>query len=104
LLKRLRRGSPGLAVQPTVEAYFQTYPKSLESHAVPAFSLVSQRNLIESIKLCQSYKVTPDVREIRMPDKRRAVEQLAKLCGWNEPEKLEHGASFRRALLYSLEL
>ena len=28
-----------------------------------------------------------------MPDKLRAVEQLAKLCGWNEPEKFEHGAS-----------
>jgi hypothetical protein len=42
---------------------------------------------------CQSYKVTPEVREIRMPDKLRAVEQLAKLCGWNEAEKLEHGAS-----------
>ena len=25
-------------------------------------------------KLCQSYKVTPDIREIRMPDKLRAVE------------------------------
>jgi hypothetical protein len=47
----------------------------------------------EQSRLCQSYKVTPEVREIRMPDKLRAVEQLAKLCGWNEPEKLEHGAS-----------
>jgi hypothetical protein len=37
---------------------------------------------------------TPEVREIRMPDKLlRAVEQLAKLCGWNGPEKHEHGAS-----------
>jgi hypothetical protein len=36
---------------------------------------------------------TPEVREIRMPDKLRAVEQLAKLCGWNDPEKLEHGAN-----------
>jgi hypothetical protein len=25
-----------------------------------------------------------------MLDKLRAVEQLAKLCGWNEREKLEH--------------
>jgi hypothetical protein len=36
------------------------------------------------------YKATTEVREIRMLDKLRAVEQLAKLCGWNEPEKLEH--------------
>jgi hypothetical protein len=28
-----------------------------------------------------------------MPDKLRAIEQLAKICGWNEPEKFEHGAS-----------
>jgi hypothetical protein len=35
----------------------------------------------EQSRLCQSYKVTPDVREIRMPDKVRAVEQFAKLCG-----------------------
>jgi hypothetical protein len=27
-----------------------------------------------------------------MPDKLRAVEQLAKICGWNEPDKFEHGA------------
>ena len=46
----------------------------------------------EQSRLCQSYKVTPEVREIRMPDKLRAVE-LAKLCGFNEPEKMEieHG-------------
>ena len=37
----------------------------------------------EQSRLCQSYKVTPEIREIRMPDKLRAVEQLAKLCGWN---------------------
>ena len=30
----------------------------------------------ERSRLCQSYKVTPEVREIRMPDKLRAVEQL----------------------------
>ena len=38
----------------------------------------------EQSRLCQSYKVTPEVREIRMPDKLRAVEQLDKLCGFNE--------------------
>ena len=42
----------------------------------------------EHSKLCQSYKVTPEVREIRMPDKLRAVEQLAKLCGWNSPRNM----------------
>ena len=49
-------------------------------------------NVDEQSRLCQSYKVTSDVREIRMPDKLRAVEQLAKICGWNEPDKFEHGA------------
>ena len=47
----------------------------------------------EQSRLCQSYRITQEVREIRMPDKLRAVEQLVKLCGWNAPEKLEHGAS-----------
>ena len=28
-----------------------------------------------------------------MRDRLRAVELLAKMCGWNEPEKHEHGAS-----------
>ena len=39
----------------------------------------------------RSYKVTPEVREFRMPDKLRSVEQLAKMCGWNEPEKVRLG-------------
>jgi hypothetical protein len=43
----------------------------------------------EQSRLSQSYKTRSNVREIRMPDKLRAVEQLAKLCGWNEPEKHE---------------
>ena len=30
-----------------------------------------------------------------MPDKLRAVEQLAKLCGWNEPEKHEIERGFK---------
>jgi hypothetical protein len=38
----------------------------------------------EQSRLFQSYKGTPEVREIEMPDKLRAVEQLAKLCGWND--------------------
>jgi phage terminase small subunit len=28
----------------------------------------------------------------QMRDRLRAVEMLAKMCGWNEPEKHEHGA------------
>ena len=39
----------------------------------------------EKSRLCQSYKVTAEVREIRMPDKLAAAAQLAKLCGWHEP-------------------
>ena len=31
--------------------------------------------------------------KFELPDKLRAIEQLAKLCGWNEPEKFEHGAN-----------
>ena len=55
----------------------------------------------EQSRLCQSYKVTPEVREIRMPHKLRAVEQLAKLCGFNEPEKMEieHGYKAQQELV-----
>ena len=37
----------------------------------------------------------------QMPDKLRAVEQLAKLCGFNEPEKheIEHGYKERQELV-----
>jgi hypothetical protein len=38
--------------------------------------------------LCQSFKDTQDCSEIKLPDKLRAAETLAKLCGWNEPDKL----------------
>jgi hypothetical protein len=38
-------------------------------------------------------KETSKTIAIKMPDKLQAVEQLAKLCGWNEPEKFEHGTT-----------
>jgi hypothetical protein len=38
--------------------------------------------------LCQSYKVTGGVEEIRMPDKIAAVTQIAKMCGWHTPDKI----------------
>ena len=34
-----------------------------------------------------------EIHQIRMPDKLAAIAQLSKLCGWNEPEKLEHGTT-----------
>ena len=43
-------------------------------------------------RLCQGFKETEDCHEIRMPDKLAAAAQLAKLCGWNQPDKFEHGA------------
>lgn len=39
--------------------------------------------------LCQSFKDTKDCHEVKIPDKIRAMENLAKLCGWNAPEKHE---------------
>ncbi len=55
----------------------------------------------EQSRLCQSYKVTPEVFEIRMPDKLRAVERLVKLCGFNEPAKMEieHGYKEKQELV-----
>jgi hypothetical protein len=78
------------------EAYRQSgaHGKNADVHAA---RLTPAGTVSEQSRLCQSYKVTSEVREIRMPDKLRAVEQLAKLCGWNEPERhdVEHG--FREA-------
>ena len=39
--------------------------------------------------LCQSFKDTKDINEIKLPDKLGAITQLAKMCGWNEPDKIE---------------
>lgn len=43
-------------------------------------------------KLCQAYKHTESERSLKIPDKLRAAELLSKLCGWNEPEKVQHEA------------
>ena len=42
-------------------------------------------------RLAQSYDAKSG--KIELPNKLGAMQQLAKLCGWNEPEKFEHGAS-----------
>ena len=39
--------------------------------------------------LCQSFKDTNYANEIKLPDKLGAITQLAKMCGWNEPDKIE---------------
>jgi phage terminase small subunit len=40
-----------------------------------------------SHRLCQAHKTTADMSEVKLPDKLRAAEQLAKMMGWNEPDK-----------------
>lgn len=40
-------------------------------------------------RLAQAYRVTKHGREVRMPDKLKAVAQLAQMCGWNAPVKHE---------------
>jgi hypothetical protein len=46
--------------------------------------------------LCQAHKVTNghgwEAHEVKVPDKLGAVQQLAKMCDWNSPDKLEIGA------------
>lgn len=49
-------------------------------------------NVDEEHKLCQSFKNTEGVREIKIPDKIRAVERMAKIQGWDKPEELKHSA------------
>jgi hypothetical protein len=42
-------------------------------------------------RLAQSYDAKSG--KIELPNKLGAMQLLAKMCGWNEPEKHEHGAS-----------
>jgi phage terminase small subunit len=56
-------------------------------------------NIDEEDPLCQSFKNTPEVREIKLPCKLRSVEQLAKLLGFYAPEKVEHEAGDTLAVL-----
>lgn len=44
-------------------------------------------------KLCQSYDDTEKHSKVTIPEKLGAMNQLAKLCGWNEAEKVQLGAS-----------
>jgi hypothetical protein len=46
----------------------------------------------EASGLCQSFKHTPGVREVRLPCKLRAAELLGKMLGLNEPDKVQHEA------------
>lgn len=43
--------------------------------------------------LCQGIKQTARSSEVRIPDKIKAAERLAKMCGWDSAEKIEHGAA-----------
>jgi hypothetical protein len=43
----------------------------------------------EGDRLCHSYRHTARQRSTRMPDKLKAAEMLAKLCGWMAPEEQE---------------
>jgi hypothetical protein len=42
-------------------------------------------------RLCQSYDAKSG--KVELPSKLGAMQLLAKMCGWNAPEKHEHGAS-----------
>jgi hypothetical protein len=56
--------------------------------------------------LCQSHKVTSgdgwESHEIRVPDKLGAIQQLAKMCNWNAPEKFQVGGDTLSAYLVAL--
>jgi len=44
----------------------------------------------ELSRICQSFKQTRLVKEIRMPSKLEAIEKLSKMLGWDAPVKVEH--------------
>jgi hypothetical protein len=51
-------------------------------------------------RLCQSYDASG---KVELPSKLGAMQLLAKMCGWLEPEKHEHGASNELAELLRIE-
>jgi Terminase small subunit len=61
---------------------------------VMADQLMGTNGIAERIAELQAFlaKVIRD-ESGQMRDRLRAVDLLAKMCGWNEPEKYEHGAS-----------
>jgi hypothetical protein len=48
-------------------------------------------HVVDGDPLCQSFRTSDKGRTMRMPDKIRAAEMLAKLCGWFPTEKPEAG-------------
>jgi siderophore synthetase component len=46
----------------------------------------------EKHRLCQSYKLTAEAAEYKMPDKLRAAEQLCKILGWHAPDEVKLSA------------
>ena len=55
-----------------------------------------------SDKLCQSYKVGDGWSEVKVPDKLAAVAQLARMCGWNEPDRFELSIDPLQSLIDSI--
>jgi hypothetical protein len=50
-------------------------------------------NVTSKDKLCQSIKITEQGTELKIPDKLKAAEMIAKMCGYNEPDELNLSAS-----------
>ena len=61
--------------------------RSLTREKAPSNSLPPHRPLAGSVT-----HVTLIIREEAAEQRAMGAENLAKLCGWNEPEKFEHGA------------
>jgi hypothetical protein len=53
-------------------------------------------NVNSTDSLCQAHKHTSgdgwEAHEIRLPDKLGAAQQMARMCAWNEPERIELSA------------
>ena len=64
-----------------------------DTGALVSFSEMEQANLITGFKVQEKVNENGDVwgvdKDIKLYSKEKAVDQLTKLMGWNEPEKLE---------------
>lgn len=44
-------------------------------------------------RLAQEYKDTEDSSQVKLPSKADAMKQIATMCGWNAPDKVEHSGT-----------
>ena len=97
-----------LSKDPKVEAYIEKL-RAEDNEKLAMDRIISKQETLEFLTavirtpagaidkndpLCQSYKDTKDINEIKLPDKLRAAERVCKIMGWDAAMKLEEEHKF----------